>query len=69
MSPAANAISDELTLAGSLRACEAGLVSRHRANIRLPLRDANLSDIAKPRFLEAGLGGREGLAITILTVY
>ena len=31
MSPAANAISDELTLAGSLRACEVGLVSRYTA--------------------------------------
>ena len=31
MSPAANAISDELTLAGSLLACKAGLVSRYAA--------------------------------------
>ena len=42
MSPAANAISDELTLAASLRAFEAALVSPHRANIRLQLRDPNL---------------------------
>ena len=31
MSPAANAISDELTLAGSLPACEAALVSPYTA--------------------------------------